>query len=62
MNKKERLNFNVEDNICKHVVDDGFGLEVFRQSEKSFKLFLLNNGRSNYGDCKNHFYADKMAA
>ena len=62
MNNGELLRFNVDAQICKNVVNDVAGLEVFRQSEISFQRFLHNNGRSNYGDCKNHFYSNKLAA
>lgn len=62
MNAKERLEFAGQDRICESVVNDSAGLEIFRQSEISFQRFLLNNGRSNYGDCKNHFYSNKIAA
>lgn len=60
--KKEELKFDLTDEICENIIDDRFGLELYRQSEVSFIKFLKNNGRTNFGDCKNHYYANKMAA
>jgi hypothetical protein len=60
--KMNELKFNIADKICDNVIEDKFGFELYRQAEVSFVRFLKNNGRSNYGDCKNHFYADKIAA
>jgi hypothetical protein len=60
--KKEELKFNLTDEICDNVVEDKFGFELYRQSELSFIQFLKNNGRTNFGDCKHHYYANKMAA
>lgn len=62
MNSGEQLKFNVADNICSNIVEDNVGNELFRQSEVSFQMFLQNNGRGNYGECKNHFYSNKLAA
>ena len=50
------VKFNVVDKICSEVVSDKKGLELFRQTEYSFLKFLEYNNRTNYGDCKNHYY------
>lgn len=60
--KKEELRFNVTDEICENIVEDKIGLELYRQTEVSFARFLKENGRTNFGDCKHHYYANKMAA
>ena len=60
--KKNELKFNLVDEICDNVVQDKFGIELYRQSELSFVRFLNNNGRTNHGDCKHHYYANKLAA
>jgi transposase-like protein len=60
--KKEEVRFNLTDEVCDNLVEDRFGFELYRQSEVGFVRFLQNNGRTNYGDCKNHFYAGKIAA
>ena len=52
-----KVKFNIADNICKNIVTDHIGLELYRQSEYRFEQFLRINGRSNFGDCKNHYYA-----
>jgi transposase-like protein len=62
MHKKDELKFNVTDEICDTIAKDKFGIELYRQSELSFIRFLKNNGRTNHGDCKHHYYANKMAA
>lgn len=59
---KEKVIFNVTDEVCSTLVKDRSGFELYRQSEVSFIRFLNNNGRTNYGDCKNHYYAGKIAA
>lgn len=60
--KKEELKFNLVDEICDNVIQDKLGIELYRQAEVSFGRFLKNNGRTNHGNCKHHYYADKMAA
>ena len=58
----EKLKFNIIDGICDQAVSDRSGAELYKQSELTFQKFLKNNGRTDFGDCKNHYYADKMAA
>ncbi len=60
--KKDILKFNLADKVCNTMVEDRSGLELYRQSETGFLRFLNNNGRTNYGNCKHHYYADKIAA
>ena len=60
--KKDELKYDLTDVVCDNVVKDNFGIELYRQSEISFVRFLNQNGRSNFGDCKNHYYAERMAA
>ena len=55
------VRFNITENICENVVSDRIGLELFRQAEYSFIRFLTNNNRSNFGNCKNHYYSGKIA-
>jgi hypothetical protein len=62
LSKKEELRFNLVDEICENVAQDRFGIELYRQAEVSFVRFLKNNGRTNFGDCKNHYYANKIVA
>jgi transposase-like protein len=62
MLKKEELKFNLVDEICNNVAKEKFGIELYRQSEISFVKFLKNNGRTNFGDCKHHYYVNKAAA
>ena len=57
--KDEELKFNLTDVVCDNVVKEKFGIELYRQSELSFIRFLNHNGRTNYGDCKHHYYANK---
>jgi len=59
---KEKVIFNVTSEVCDNLVKDRTGLELYKQAEVSFVRFLSNNGRTNYGDCKNHYYAGKIAA
>ena len=58
--KIEDFRFNLTDYICSNVVSDNVGLELYRQSEYSFKMFLKNNNRTDYGVCKNHYYSTKL--
>lgn len=51
------IRFNIADDICSNILDDTFGLEFYRQSEYSFLNFLRANGRTNWGDCRTHYYA-----
>jgi transposase-like protein len=60
--KKEELKFDLTNEVCGTITKDNFGIELYRQSELSFIQFLKNNGRTNHGDCKHHYYANKMAA
>jgi hypothetical protein len=60
--KRDILKFNLTDNVCENVVYDRKGLELYRQAETGFVRFLNNNGRTNFGSCKHHYYANKMAA
>lgn len=60
--KKEELKFDITDDITSNIINEKFGLELYRQSELSYMRFLKNNGRTNFGDCKHHFYVSKMAA
>lgn len=59
---REKIKFDLADEICESVVEDKLGIELYRQSEISFQMFLKNNGRTDHGNCKNHFYANKIAA
>jgi hypothetical protein len=54
---KEKLAFNIVDNICTTVVTDNhkIGLEGYRSSELSFVNFLTVNGRTNYGSCVDRY-------
>lgn len=51
------LRFDFADEICYNVLDDLNGLELYRQSEYSFTNFLKVNRRTNWGNCKYHYYA-----
>lgn len=62
IDKMNTLKFNLTNNICNNVVQDKFGFELYRQSEVSFVRFLKNNEQENLAECKNHYYADKIAA
>ena len=53
----KNIKFNIADDICNNVLADYNGLELYRQSEYSFVNFLKNNGRTNFGNCKKHYYA-----
>lgn len=59
---KEELKYNLTDYVCQNIIKDKFGFELYRQSELIFIMFLKNNGRTNHGDCKHHYYAKKLAA
>lgn len=59
LNKKMR--FNIADNICGEVLKEKTGLELYRQLEYSYEMFLKQNGRTDYGKCKNHYYSGKIA-
>ena len=62
--KKEELKFDLTEVVCDNIANDRFGFELYRKSEISFLKFLKQNGRSNFGYCKNHYYFDpyKMVA
>lgn len=62
MNIRNELGIDAREFICEDIIEDDIGLEVFRQSEISFQMFLRNNKRSDWGECKNHFYSNKIAA
>ena len=62
LSKLSELKFDFTDKMHENLVQDTNGLEMYRQAEISFQKFLKNNGRSNFGDCKHHYYADKIAA
>lgn len=56
----------IENNIKKRdveanqlVTDNKVALNIFKQKEKEFQYFLRNNGRSNYGTCKDRYYKKK---
>ena len=53
--------FNIVDTICETVLRDNKaqGLGIYRSSELSFVNFLTQNGRSNFGDCRGHYYFGK---
>ena len=57
VSKRKSFGFNLADNICNNILADSVGLEFYRQSEYSFLNFLKINKRSNWGSCKNHYYA-----
>ena len=54
--ENKKIQYNITDKICQEVVSDRNGLEIFRQKEYGFLQFLKQNGRTNYGNCKNHYY------
>jgi hypothetical protein len=57
----DELSFDIFNNICNKIVNNTNSLEIYRQTEYSFKNFLHHNNRTNYGNCKNHYYS-KIAA
>lgn len=57
----KKIRFNILDKICEEVVTDSTGLGLYRQLEVSYETFLKQNKRTDYGECKNHYYSDKMA-
>jgi len=56
VNQKSKVSFNIIDNICNEIIVDKLGLEMYRQSEKHYKYFLKENGRTDFGTCKHHYY------
>jgi|GEM_PF-2218241 len=60
-NNDKKIKFNIVDKLCKEVVNDTVGLGLYRQLEVAYSTFLKHNGRTNFGECKNHYYNDKMA-
>lgn len=56
-NTEKKVRFDLTDAICKNVLSDCVGLEMYRQSEISFQNFLEQNGRTDYGFCSTHYYA-----
>ena len=54
---KQTVRFDLTDKICNNILDDFNGLEFYRQSEYSFLQFLKVNKRTNFGNCKNHYYS-----
>jgi hypothetical protein len=57
----QKVKFNIADNICKEVVGNTTGLEVYRRLEISYQGYLIGCGRTDYGTCKNHYYKPKMS-
>jgi len=55
------LQYNIADTICDEIVNDKKGLGIYRRIECAYDEFLKENGRTNFGKCKNHYYANKMA-
>ena len=56
----QKVKFNIADNICKEVVGNTAGLDIYRMLEFSYQLYLQANGRTDYGGCKNHYYKAKV--
>lgn len=59
--KTSKLRFDIIDNICEVVLNDNkkVGLTVYRSSEVNFVDFLVKNGRSNFGECRYHYFGVK---
>jgi hypothetical protein len=56
----QKVKFNIADNICKEVVANTAGLDIYRMLEFSYQFYLQANGRTDYGGCKNHYYKAKV--
>ncbi len=56
-----KIQFDLADTICERVVNDNKGLGKYRELEIAYGQFLQENGRSNFGKCKNYYYNGKVA-
>ena len=52
-----KLQFDTTTLICRKILEDKEGLMSYRETELAFLKFLHNNGRTNYGNCNNHYYS-----
>jgi transposase-like protein len=52
----QKIVYNIKETVCKEIVRDQYGLEIFRRFEFAFGAYLRKNGRTNYGTCKGDYY------
>ena len=57
----EKVKFDIRETLCKEIVHDKNGLELYRRKEFAFTAYLRKNGRTNYGTCKNSYYNVSVA-
>jgi hypothetical protein len=55
----DKVRFNITDQLCKELTTDNIGLDKYRRLETNFQQFLKDNNRTDYGVCKNHYFAKK---
>jgi transposase-like protein len=57
----DKVRFNITDRVCQQLAIDKIGLEKYRRLEYDFQQFLKDNNRTDYGICKNHYFAVKSS-